>query len=216
MYRMIKPISEYYVHLDSGDRDAIVYPSTFAFRALCNAPRGTPLPHLMYEFSEVEEFGIVDLVMPAYTKWKLNPSTTNNHDLWIPDTDFKIVNERFIGVNIKEVNIGKLCSTNNALDDSMGILLKVEDDGEKFVTCKSIVSHIFNGGSKEYFKSFTIQVVDTNGLPLIFDHLDNTVDPNIECTNDPLTDKCKLHYPANPLFKDLQFSIVFFIKGHRS
>ena len=215
--RSVENSISYYIHIDSLDRDAVVYPNPYDFKVTFNpSPNsyssdgtliiGNTAPTISREFTDISKIDLVYISMPNHTKWKVNSAATSNHDAFIPDPDYKTIDDRFISLKIDEIEDSKIYSTNKSFDRSFGNIITVSELGSRFVIGSSFLSHQFE--TREFLKTLTMKFYNSFSEELNYDHIDRTIDPNVACTGNPLTDLCKDHYPGNPLYRYLQFSIV--------
>lgn len=92
-------IVEYRLYIDSLDRDIIVYPDPFSFKVIFNPTSSTPNPVIERNFRNVKFIKLENIIMPQYIHNK-----TEEDGNVVVDTSYSLFKERFVYMNIKELN----------------------------------------------------------------------------------------------------------------
>jgi len=132
-------IVEYKVHIDSADRDTAHYKDPFKYTVTFNAAsseiykeykkdgtitehliKGTPKPHILKEFKNVKYVKIHSIVMPRHTiMYDDNGTYKLDTD---ENSDSNVYDDRFVMLNIKELDNTYTYGTNVNTSNSFGLI----------------------------------------------------------------------------------------------
>jgi hypothetical protein len=226
-------ITEYRIHIDSLDRDISVYPDPLHFAVKFNPTgrsnvrtekyidphdksKGTiivnnyfesePTPHIIKEFRNVKYIKLENISLPLFNKL----SEINNEFVFDPSS--KLIDDRFILLNIKELELERTYATYDSSTRTDPVTGKKYTSPKPFAIIypdKTTSSHYFSGipyyGSRVYKNSslgnlsqMTINILDSCGLPIISENLatnDDIIDDGISLVDlrHPLNKKRQLH-----------------------
>ena len=214
-------IQEYVIQIDSKDRDTKIYPNPFDMKVSFNPIgdtydkstntiyKGTPKPTIPLDFSNVKYIKLENIILPRNCYLKLDDNDTNE---LIYDPDKKLEDQRFLLLNIDEINSNTTFGTNDNINRSFGTIFC-----EKIISKEHFIGHsygcikVFKNTELENIKTWTIKITDCSGN-IISPHIDiNCNTPNYcICDNenyDPT--KCICNYKSHPLNKNFQVYMLF-------
>lgn len=120
-------IIEYRINIDSLDRDIRYYPNPFSFTVKFSPASngiykdregdyseikmyGTPTPYIDKRFRNVKYVKLENIVLPQYSRFK-----KNKHGEYEPDPEYHLSLERFINLEIKELNYDRVYTTSSTV-----------------------------------------------------------------------------------------------------
>ena len=206
-------IVEYRLYIDSLDRDINVYPDPFSFKVIFNGSSTTPNPVIQRTFRNVKFIKLENIILPKYIHNKTDPETGNVEI----DKSYSLFNERFVYMNIKELNNERAYTTfdnhlrtcdNNCstfkLPKPFSVIIpdKFLFDHYSGVPCYG--SYIFKDSTLGNLDSLTFEFYDSCGRKLMLTDMFCPQEVTKACCdNDPIS----LCDPRHPLNKHKQ---VFF------
>lgn len=180
-------ITEYIVHVDSGDRDISAFPNPFKYTVSLNKPsrvtyrstdihgnpisevmEGAPNPIINKDFSNIKYIKLDRIMLPKY---KVLKEDVNGDWTSFETSDFSnsIFHDRYVILKINQFSNNKVYGTNTNLDSSFGIIYPELDIGNNFFfgntsNCKNV----YRDNQLLSLDSFTVELLDSNGDLLNF------------------------------------------------
>lgn len=204
-------ITEYIIHIDSGDRDITAFPNPFKYTVSLNKPSritykttdihgnqitevhsGAPNPIINKDFSNIKYIKLDRIMLPKY---KVIKEDVNGDWSSFETSDYNnsIFHDRYVILKINQFSNNKVYGTNINLDSSFGIIYPELDIGNNFFfgntsNCKNI----YRDNQLLNINSFTIELLDSNGDLLNFrgydlggNYINNILDANETDLRDP-------------------------------
>lgn len=222
-------IHNYIIDIDSTDRDYKIYPNPFDYKVTFNATsdtvmngiryKGTPGPSIVREFKNVKHIKLNNIILPICRGLsKIFNSETNTHDIIYANNLTPLNHERFIILNIDEIDNDTVYTTNLNARNTFGTIYNDVSFSPHFFYGVSFACYkIYRMSELGNIKSLHIQLLDSRGNQLTCDGLDSTVNTPKYCicadnnytSADKLKCVCKYKpHPLNPAFQNfLSFTI---------
>lgn len=213
-------IQEYVIQIDSKDRDTLVYPNPFDMKVTFNPVgdtidkktnttyKGTPQPTIPIDFTNVKYIKLENIILPRNCYVTFDKDTKE----LIYDPNRKLENNRFLLLNIDEINGNTTFGTNDNINKSFGTIFC-----EKVISKEHFIGHsygcikIFKNTELANIKTWSIKITDCYGN-IISPHIDkNCNTPNYCICNNNNYDyeKCICKYKLHPSNKEFQVYMLF-------
>jgi len=213
-------IQEYIIQIDSKDRDTKIYPNPFDMKVSFNpigdtydkstntTYKGTPKPTIPLDFSNVKYIKLENIILPRNCYVTFDKDSNE----LIYDPNRKLEDQRFLLLNIDEINSNTTFGTNDNINRSFGTIFC-----EKIISREHFIGHsygcikVFKNTELENIKTWTIKITDCSGN-IISPHIDiNCNTPNYCICNNKNYDttKCICNYKLHPLNKEFQVYMLF-------
>jgi hypothetical protein len=165
-------VTEYTVHVDSGDRDTNIYPNPYKFALSLGGPSnqnssqsGVPNPRVDVSFKNVKYIKLKYLMLPRNINYDIADNSGNKIYSVATTKPTILSNYRYLLLRIKEISNDKLYSTNDTIKNDCFVIYRdsnyTEAVNDLWIATQPVKIYYENG--LKNLSRLTIEVLTPSG-----------------------------------------------------